>query len=452
MPNKKLVPFLVFLLSISISSCIINDKSLGQQFVSNDYILKVDTVAFDLPLTVKNLDSIQGYSTSYMLLGSICDPTFGPMHSNTASFIRPYSDSTYFGIEPELISVYVNLFIDSTVIYRPDQEGIPQNFKVYEMLSDLDSSKLYNNSIKPSDYSAEPISIGSPVFFGDDSVRVHLNKEFGKKLLSCTVEEFDSLALFVKKIKGFYITSEAPGAEEGGRLNYLALGSSTLYLNYYLTDPQRNYSHHDTTEAFAFGYNYSVNSISTSSEHLATDTPAEQLYVESMSGVKPHLNGAALKSILNRWMEENNFTKETVLISRAELILPYETDPEDYVVVANQFPKAIYPCFKYASQDSTKYLTPLAEIYSSASIGSITRALKQYSCDITKYTQSIILKDDDAITSTDDLYLSPIYSYSDSSNNIYYAFDNINYQKAILNGPGADRKPTLKLTYAVLNY
>lgn len=452
MPIKKIVSSLVFLISILVSSCITNDKSLGSQFVSDDYILKVDTIIFDVPLTVKSLDSIQGYTTSSMIFGSLCDPTFGPMYSGTASIIVPFSDSTYFGINPVLKSVYVNLFVDSTVIYRPDQEGIQQNIHIYKLTSNLDSTQMFNTSITEADYDPVPLNLGSPMFFGDDSVRIYLREDFGKELLSCTMEDFDSLTLFYKKIKGFYLTCDTPGNEEGGRLNYMALGSSTLYVDYYLTDPERNYNHFDTTETFSFGYSFAVNTIRTSSDHLATEEPGENLYIESMSGVKPYITGIALKSMINKWMEANGYSKESLLLSRATLDLPYETDLDDYDVVNKQYPQMIFPCYKESSPDSLQFFEPISEIYTSSSIGTIVRDLKKYSCDITSYVQDLIFMDDDAVTSTQDIYLSSILSYSDSYGNLYYDFDNMSYNKAVINGPGAIRKPTLKLTYAILNY
>lgn len=454
MPIKKILPILVLLSSLFASSCIINDKSLGSQFVSDNFILKVDTINFDLPIKIKSLDSIQGYSQNYMVFGNICDPAFGPVHSNTASLIYPYSDTTYFGIEPELKSVYVNFYIDSVVFFRPDQEGIPQNIKIYELRTNLDSSKVFNTSITPDDYYPEPLNESSPVFFGDDSLKVYLKKDFGKKLLSLTVEDFDSLDLFHEKIKGFYIEVEDPGSQEGGRLNYLSLGSSYLFLNYYLTDPERNYSHYDTTETFSFGYGYAVNSIRTSSSHLATETPGDKLYIESMSGVKPYLNGIELKNMFNEWMDKEGLTKETVLISRAELVFPYEMAPEDYDIVTNQYPSSIFPCFTYSSPDSIKFCDPLPEIYTNTSVGGIIRSLKEYSCDITHYFQKLVLanENNNEVTSTQDLFISPIYSYTDSNNSIHHELDNVFYSKAILNGPDSERKPQLKITYAVLNY
>lgn len=344
------------------------------------------------------------------------------------------------------------MYFDSTVVYNQSQEGIAQNIYIYKLTRSLDSTTLFNTSLTAADYDPTPISVGSPIFFGDDSLKIYLSEDYGKELLKTTPAEFDSLSLFVERVKGLYITTDTPDlVAEGGRLNYLNLGESYIYLNYYLTDPERDFNRFDTTETFMVGYGFAVNSLRTSSDALANDTPGDKLYIESMSGIKPKINGDKLKKILTEWMEENGYNNKNVLISRASLDFPYEADYSDYDILDNQYPSNIFPCYKYASPDSLQSYRPLEEIYSNTSIGQINRSLLKYTCDITDYVQSLIKKDAAKITSEDDLYISPVYSYTDSSSNTYYAFDCDNYRKAILNGPTSERKPTLTLTFAILN-
>jgi hypothetical protein len=452
MSIKKITLSLLVSSFILFTSCIENDKSLGSQFLSSDYILKIDTARFDLPLSIATIDSIQGYSSSSMIIGSLCDPQFGAMYSSAATMICPYSDSSYFGINPELKSVYIRMTIDSTVVYNKNQEGIAQNIYIYRLRRDMDSTMLFNTSLTSKDYDPVPISKGSPVFFGDDSLKIYLDENFGKELLSTTAAEFDSVSLFVKRIKGLYITTDTPEImAEGGRLNYLSLGNSYIYLNYYLTDPQRGFNKHDTTETFMVGYGYALNSIRTSSDALASDSPTDKLYIESMSGVKPMISGVKLREAIDSWIAEKGYSRNSILISRASLSFPYEVDVEDYDIVTNQYPQSIFPCFRYAATDSIRSFRLLDEVYTNSAIGAISRSLKKYTCDITSYTQALIRMDVKDISNQYDLYLSPIYSYTNSSNNTYYSFDAESYRKAILNGPSAQRKPSLTITYAILN-
>lgn len=467
MSNKKSLVFLALLSTLFIcTSCVKTDKTLGSQFVSDSFILKLDTAMFDVPVTNMALDSIQGYNTSYMMIGYLNDETFGYTSSGFATNIVPFTDSTYLGINPELVSVYIYLNVDSTAVIREDQRSAPQNFSVHKLTCALDTIKMYNTSISTSDYEAEPISVGSPVFFGDDSLKIYLSKEFGYELLATSVAEYDSVDLFIERIKGVYFTTDTPEVETGGgRMNYISIGGSTIYVKYLLTDPQRGFYKKDTTQTFALGHAHSINTAKTSSKALTNPNIADKLYIDSYDGIKPHIKGSDLKQILNTWISKNGFSKEDVLISRAALVFPYEFDSEDYNKYTNLYPQQIYPC-KLSNDDYLEYISPLPEIYNNAQIGQINRSQSNYTCEITNYIQDLIKNDE--VSEKDDLFICPILSYETASDMgasyyLYYGFyggggqtyfgmDNQNYRQGILNGSGhPNRRPTLELTYSILN-
>ena len=455
--NKKSFSlfFIIVITITAISSCIEANKSLGGQFLSEDFVLKLKTEEFDIPLTSSSFDSIPATSSQYLTFGYLYDEQFGYLSSGAATHISTYGDSTYLGINPELKSIYLYLNIDSVGVLQDNQKGIPQNIYLYKLTSKLDSLKMYNTSISPEDYDPTPISVGSPLFFGDDSIKIYLSEEYGKELLATTVAEFDSLSLFMERIKGIYITTDNPNIEPGsGRLNYSSIGQSAIYVRYLLTDPQRGWYKKDTTITFSLGYSHSINTFKSSSKHLENKFESESVYIDSFDGVKPMIKGKDIKNILNTWISKNSLSKNGVLISRAALVFPFEFDINNYTFFDNVYPPQIYPCTKSIS-GNTLSITPLPEIYNSTNVGTINRALNNYTCEVTKYIQEIVKKDE--VTDDDDLYICPIHSYTTSSSyyssgSTYFVMDNINYRHGRINGSlSHTARPRLEITYSILN-
>ena len=467
MLNKRNFVLLAFLSSLFVyTSCIESNKTLGSQFIPDDFVLKLHNAEFEIPVTNSAIDSIQGYNTSYMTFGYLNDETFGYTSGGFATHITPFGDSTYLGINPELKSIYLYMNIDSTSVLREDQRGIPQNIYIYKLKTDLDTLEMFNKSITADDYYPTPISVGTPVFFGDDSIKVYLSEEFGRELLATSTAEYDSTALFLERIKGLYFATDTPDINSGeGRMNYVTLGSSsTIYVSYRLTDPQRGYYRKDTMETFSLGYSHAINTTRTSSHTLANDDISEHMYIQSLDGIKPLIKASDLNDILNAWISQNGFTKESLVIARAALEFPFEFDYEHYTDYSDIFPQQIYPCvFSNDQSDYLEFLSPLPEIYTNSSIGKINRSLNNYTCEITNYIQDMLR--DDNVTSDQDLYICPIlsyetqsssnymcsYYYSYSSGSTYYGMDNQNYRHGVLNGSDhSTKRPKLLITYSLV--
>lgn len=468
MSNKGFLVLAALLSFFVYTSCIESNKNLGGQFVSEDFVLKLDTAQFEIPVTSVHLDSIQGYSSSYMSFGYLNDETFGYTSGGFATNIAPYTDSTYLGIDPELKSLYIYMSIDSVSVLREDQRSIPQNIYVYKLKTALDTLKMFNTSITPDDYDPTPISVGSPVFFGDDSIKIYLSEEFGRELLATSVAEYDSVDLFMERIKGIYITTDSPDVEPGGgRINYITMGSPTIYMSYRLTDPQRGWYKKDTTETFSLGYTHVINTARTSSQKLSNQQVSETIPIQTLDGVKPYIKGEDLKQILNTWISKNGFTDDKVLISRAALVFPYEFDMDRYQDYNTLVPQQIYPC-TYTTDGSLRFLNPLNEIYNSFDMGVINRSLKTYTCEVTRYIQDLIQNQN--VSEKDDLYICPIlsyttssgssydsyyyymYGYSTSSESTFYGMDNQYYRHGYINGSlHQENRPVLQITYCTLH-
>lgn len=450
MSVKKLLATGLFISTIA--SCVPNNRETGSELITDDFLLTAKIATFDVPVTNKTSDSVQATTGKHIMLGSLKDEIFGEVYSDGASVIIPYSDSTYFGENPILRSAYISLDIDTTLFLDPSQEGIHQNIKIYKLISTLDSTKNFTNSITEEDYDPIPINKGNPIIYKSGRMRIDLTDEYAQELLNTTREEFQDFKLFTERIKGFYIKTDRQKTTESGRMNFLNLGSSILYLNYNMTDPERDIYDLDTTESFSFGYSLAVNNFQTGSSHLENDNPSEELYIESLNGIKGHIDARRLKQMFDTWIDENGYTDRTIILSRAELRLPYEA-PEDYTVFDKLTPNYIY-CFTNIpnATDTLRFYKPLPEVDYVSNKGVIDRSLMQYSMDITSYIQELISTPAEEIERKFDLWIAPMDSYTDQAGYVYFDFDNTNYKRIVLNGPAAQRKPQLILTYTVMQY
>lgn len=438
---------------IHVPSCIENNRETGEGILPDGLVPQVGTKTFDLPVTNRVSDSVQSSNSSNMLIGTLSDPIYGTVTCNAASLIVPYSDSTDFGDNAELIGAYLTLSVDSTYFLENSQEGIHQRIRIYKLTHMLDSTMQFCNPIRQEDYDPVPVTVSDPVIYGTGKIRIDLTDDFAGELLATTPEEFSDFDLFFKRIFGLYIEVETPlNSTSGGRLNYLNLGYSTINLNY-RTEVERNDGTEkiDTTESFVFGYYTAINKFSTTSSNLENDNPEDSLYLEGLSGVKPHISAADLKELLDTWIAEEQLEDYAIIVSRAELKFPYEM-PEDYERFDTEHPARIYAFTSTPwATDTLRIYKPLEEVYDVVNIGSINRSEKVYSMDITAYIQQLLATDQADINSSMDLWIAPMSSSTSSySSTVYYNFDNHNYNRIILNGPASERKPTLTLTFGLM--
>ena len=103
-----------------------------------------------------------------------------------------------------------------------------------------------------------------------------------------------------------------------------------------------------------------------------------------------------------------------------------------------------------SDSDSLYFYQPLSEVYNTSNYGSINRSLLEYSMDITAYVQNIINTDSSEIDEDQDLWIAPMKYKVNISDTRVYEFDNYNYNKTVLNGPAAERRPTLTITYGLM--
>ena len=182
---------------------------------------------------------------------------------------------------------------------------------------------------------------------------------------------------------------------------------------------------------------------------MVTDNPVETLHYESLSGIKPHISGTALHSLMQNWAEENDIDLDNLVIAKATLEFPFEYSG-NYKALDN-YPGNLFPCRRVRTEKHTLY-TPIDEIYDNfMDKGSLNRSLLNYKPDIGFYLQDLIKKENSELSDEDDLWLMQTISYTNNTTNVttYYP-DFTYYNIARFNGTGCKRSPKLRIVYTVL--
>ncbi len=429
-----------------LTSCIDTDNTLGSAMVPENQDISLHVATLDLPVTLRMADSLQTSVSNSATVGAIRTERFGLFHSDAAVSLTAAVDSIIWGKNPSVRSLILSLAVDTTLVVDASQLSIPQNFYVYQLNVELDSTMIYNNSLKPTDHKAELLSDGGTVFTGDDAYIVDIKKEFGEKLFRIPMATLDSAELFMKACYGLYIACDDPlEGMEGGRLTCFDLSASYLYLVYDYDDDEG--ARRSNTATFNLGSYYSVNVSSAGSRSLEHADPAKALYMEGLCGIKPHIDAQQLRSTVTAWAASAGVPLENILIAKATLTFPveYNGDRNQY----DYYSTNLFPCKRVRGTSSVNY-TPLDEINNTGmEDGMLNRSLLQYTSNISIYLQDLIRRTD--ITADDDLWMMPTLSFYNSyTSTTYYYADYYYYAQNTLNGTAAERHPVLNLTYAVL--
>ncbi len=447
-------------------SCITVDKTLGSNYIPDDHKLKMESVSLPLPVTVKQSDSIQGITSNYYTIGAIRTEKFGTATFGTAGNIAPTSSTIDFGEDPQIISVYLHMNLASigesgslnraSITLDPSQEGIPQNINVYRLKQEIDSTTLYANSLKEEHYTKTLLNNKGGVYFGGDTLKLYLDNAFGEEILTASESELDTLDLFAKRFPGLYITCDVPaGNGEGGRLNLFEASTAHIFVKYNFKPTwDKTLPRKDTTIALSFGYGYALNTASHSSAALETDEMLEEIPVEGIGGVAPYVDYKSLKEVISNWARANNYDESKIMVAKASLELPFEY-PENLEQIPMLYPTHLFPAYRKQLNDTTdvKYYY-LMDDYNSEenTVGAMNRSLKHYSCDVSATIQKMINKNISELDDTYSFWMYPLMSETDSYyGSVYYYINNFSYFNARINGPKAERYPTLKLVYTVID-
>ncbi|MEZ7953949.1 MAG: DUF4270 family protein, partial [Bacteroidales bacterium] len=238
--TKRFNPSKIIALTASlflVASCITVDKKAGEGLVPSDQIFKIAIKEFDLPVQTKSSDSLQTMTSGALVVGANKDSDLGVTTSYGAFRMYPQKDTNGFGTDPRINYLRMLIQVTGNIVLDEADSRIPQNIYIHRLLTDMDSLKIYNNSISEADYDPNPLNPGGNTYFGGDTLNIDLIADYGRELLTASHEEMDSLELFVKRFKGFVIkTDPLPGSLTGGRFNIIVPSSITMALSYNHTD------------------------------------------------------------------------------------------------------------------------------------------------------------------------------------------------------------------------
>jgi len=440
---------LAALLALScLVSCIKTDNTLGSALVPDNQDISIRTAVLDLPVGMKMADSLQTSISQRATVGAIRSGNFGLLHSDAAVSVTAAYDSIIWGKNPSVRRISLTLVVDSTMVVDPTQLHIPQNLYVHRLKVELDSTMIYNNSLTEADYDHDPISVGGFVYTGGDSYTVSIKEEVGNRLLQIPMETLDSAELFMKAFYGFYLRCDDPDEDlPGGRLNIFDLSSSYLNFTYDYDDDEGN--RRAGTTSFLIGEYYNVNICSAGSREYEKADPADGLYMDGLCGIKPYIEAAQIKRVVEQWAAAEGIPAEKLLIAKATLSFPFEylgdRDQFDY------YPLNLFPCKRTLLGGKMRY-TPLSEIEDGAlETGEIDRSHLCYTSNVSLYLQKILRTDESALTASDNLWMMPtLATYNSNTGETFYYADYFYYAQGYLNGTADLRHPEIHLTYTVL--
>ena len=493
------------------SACVDTDNALGTNLVPSNQDITIKTAEFDLPVGQRLSDSLQTTTTGEIVFGSIDNGPFGTYDIGSAVSVSPVSDSIVWGGNPVMKDLYITMPLSSNAALSDDQLHIPQNVYVHQLAAELDSTRVYNNSLTQKERYGANVCQGRYVYTGGDTLTIHFTPEFANQFFRLDRETLDSTALFMKALRGLYFSTDpADGGQGNGRICTFDVSSSYLTLTYTSTNDEGH--RRDTSAYFSVAHNHALKTIDGGNKALERDSAPDAIIYEGLTGIKPHISGYKLRKMLDDWMKENGIDNHSILIAKASFEFPFEYsgDPSQF----DNYPDNLYISTRVRGSLHTVY-SPISEIYSDTyDRGSINRSLFCFRPDAALYTQTLIRKNLDDITDQDDIWVIPniayttssgssgysnpysyydpysyygygyspygygygyspysygygyspygygynsydYYSYmaassSSSSGTTYYYTDNANYDVCTLNGTSAERRPKLKITYTVL--
>ena len=412
------------------ASCVKINEQLGENLIPTDQKWEVYEIA---PMELTDIrmqlsDSLSGYSTSRFVFGSVKDDKLGTSIKSASFTLVPLYDTLDFG-EPGSLKIrqfHFSAVRDTLSVMNKSQLRMLQNVYVSELKKPLDSTVLYSGSFMNPEKRVEflntdnIITTGIPVYDGGDSLSFDFSREFTEKFIErLRTADLDSMDLYVQKVPGIYITTDAP-VGEGGRINMFNIDivDSQDYLagNYAELKITAKYDHSeepiDTSFAFFFGpaefldeesKGYPSQFAFNASDHETYEIYKEgvkatdKIYIEGGSGVKPVIKAKEIKQLVEDQLVANGIAdKNEVVINKASLILPYNVEG-NYDLLDN-YPMILSPTVRLRSSEGgyVSYAGITDSSISTENQGDINRSLNLYSPDISYHVQEILSLDESA--------------------------------------------------------
>ena len=302
--TAKALILLVF--AAFVSSCVDSSLDSGSGLLPGDHDLKVRTSTKQVRVELATPDSLQAANMMTIATGAIRHEILGETEIISAVSFSPKDDSLRFGKDPVARKFYMYLTEHPAKKNYVNDEAYryaPQNISIYRMNRNIDSTMNYNTSILPEYIDPTPVSVGTPVYLGQDSVKIYFDTAFAQELMTATGNELDTLSLFRKRFHPLvFKTDDYATGENSGRINHFKTKAEGR-LEYTFTVEETG-ERKDTAITFIFGDSYPLTNGTFGSAKLAGSEADEAIYSDGMSGVKPIIKAEEIQRIFRELAEE----------------------------------------------------------------------------------------------------------------------------------------------------
>lgn len=437
-------------------SCVSVDKTMGESMVPGNQSLPVSMAEIEIPVQLKSSQPLQTLSAEEGTFGAIRTQEYGLVEFATAADIYPTVSGWDFGKDAVVKGIYLLANISAVYSTHDQQEGIPQQVFIHRTYRNIDSTTLYNNSFTAADYDPTPLNSGEVVYFGTDSLKVHLNLDYARELLTATQAEKDTAKLFAQRFKGLLIRANTPDEGTiGGRENLLNFGTGALYITINFQPTwKEGLSRKDTIFTVSYGKDYCLNISSYESNKLQNTAPDGDLAFEGAAGLKPYIDKDDLKQAIENWKASEGLQNKEIIVAKAALVFPFEM-PENLDM--STYPGNLYPCIREfdTTFNANLFFTASDINADGMELGTMNRSLCEYRMDIPSLIQDFISKDASELDELKhNIWIMPTKSEIDT----YYgaethSIENTTYFTGKLNGnrtKSSKGGPKLQLVYSIL--
>lgn len=412
-------------------SCVEANFQIGGNLIPENQIYQMVT-GQKVPLSVEPLaiDSLSGYSRSWVTIGSVRDEELGLTTRTSVIYPMPISDTMDFGTNPVVKSLHMSMAADSVSVIDESQRNILQNVYVYGLKEPLDPKVTYDCNSDLSDKVdwSKRVSTTCPVINGTDSLSFNFTREYAEQFLTLTQEDLDDIKLYKKKIKGLYLCTDSPSGESG-RINMLQLqlGFDKEYYfisgNYAVLSINSTYNgvRKDTSFLFYFStnpignldsvlLNTAAGSLPQNALNLTTQDKSRtdalkkdrtKLCIEGGGGLKPRISAKELKHQVTDLIKKNGHDPKKIIITKASLTFCYDAPDARYEGLKH-FPAMLSPTVRLHGVDTSGGTSTRKVLYEgitdfsseNENQGDINYSLQQYAPDITYHLQELISTED----------------------------------------------------------
>lgn len=397
-------------------SCIETNTSVGGAFVPVTETYTFHTAEVPLEgISLQMADKLSGFSDDRITVGAIREDEFGlTTRASAFSLVPIFIGDFEIGTNPVFKSFHFAAARDTLSFLDPSQENILQHLHVYELDSALDVEEYdLNQTLSHGD---RPVTKGTPVFNGVDSLSFDFSEEFGRKYLQITADDVTSMKKYLAKFPGIYIESDLPEGE-GGRINMLDVQLTYDANNNYITgnyatlrySAEFNGVRKDTTLVFYYGAAgfYDIDSLfnaytGTFPQYCLNVTgqqtrdragqATDKIWVEGGGGLKPVISAQSLKRQVEQAISAAGGNPADAVINKASLVFPFDF-PEDYKEM-EFWPYQLSPTCRFVSEETTSFMGLTDSSSSDENQGDIDRSNFRYAPDITYHMQEILKVDE----------------------------------------------------------